>query len=51
MDCFATVSNLTARECRYLLGKEVDIVTPNGFEDDFVWEQPELIKIEPRPVR
>ena len=23
MDCFATVSNLTARECRYLLGKEV----------------------------
>ena len=42
MDCFATVSNLTARECRYLLGKEVDIVTPNGFEDDFVWEQPEF---------
>ena len=41
-DCFTTVSNLTAKECKYLLGKEVDLVTPNGFEDDFVWPQPEL---------
>lgn len=37
MDCFATVSELTANECKYLLHKEVDVVTPNGFEDDFVW--------------
>ncbi len=37
-DVFLTVSDITARECRYLLGREVDMVTPNGFEDDFVWK-------------
>lgn len=36
-DCFTTVSDLTARECKYLLHKDVNLVTPNGFEDDFVW--------------
>ena len=41
-DCFTTVSDLTARECKYLLNKEVDIVTPNGFEDDFVWPDDQL---------
>ena len=41
-DCFATVSDITARECKYLLGREVDVVTPNGFEDDFVWK-PEIL--------
>ncbi|MDR0510506.1 MAG: alpha-glucan family phosphorylase [Rikenellaceae bacterium] len=41
-DCFATVSDITATECRYLLGREVDVVTPNGFEDDFVWPEPEF---------
>ena len=35
-DCFTTVSNITARECKQLLDKEVDIVTPNGFEPTFV---------------
>ncbi len=35
-DCFTTVSELTARECAQLLEKQPDIVTPNGFEDDFV---------------
>lgn len=35
-DCFTTVSELTARECEQLLDKPVDIVTPNGFEPDFV---------------
>lgn len=35
-DCFTTVSDLTARECKQLLDKQVDIVTPNGFEPDFV---------------
>lgn len=43
-DCFATVSEITARECQFLLGKEVDIVTPNGFEDDFVWKGKEFDK-------
>lgn len=36
-DCFATVSDLTAQECKHLLGREVSLVTPNGFENDFVW--------------
>ncbi|MDR3297105.1 MAG: alpha-glucan family phosphorylase [Prevotellaceae bacterium] len=35
-DCFSTVSEITARECKYFLGKEVDIVTPNGFDNSFV---------------
>ena len=35
-DCFTTVSDITARECKQLLDKPVDIVTPNGFEPDFV---------------
>jgi len=35
-DCFTTVSHITARECKQLLDKEVDIVTPNGFEPTYV---------------
>lgn len=35
-DCFTTVSDITARECTQLLCKAPDVVTPNGFEDDFV---------------
>ncbi|GHU99824.1 hypothetical protein FACS1894159_04490 [Bacteroidia bacterium] len=41
-DCFATVSDITARECQCLLGRQVDVVTPNGFEDDMVWRGEEL---------
>ncbi|MEG1699834.1 MAG: alpha-glucan family phosphorylase [Alistipes sp.] len=36
-DAFLTVSDITANECKYLLGREPDGVTPNGFENDFVW--------------
>lgn len=36
VDCFTTVSDITARECTQLLEKTPDIVTPNGFEDDFI---------------
>jgi len=36
VDCFTTVSELTAIECRQLLEKSPDIVTPNGFEFSFV---------------
>ena len=36
-DLFLTVSDITAAECKYMLDKKVDAVTPNGFEDDFVW--------------
>ncbi|MDR3188542.1 MAG: alpha-glucan family phosphorylase [Prevotellaceae bacterium] len=35
-DCFSTVSDITARECKAFLGKEVDVVTPNGFDNSFV---------------
>lgn len=35
-DCFTTVSDITNRECEQLLEKPADVVTPNGFEDDFV---------------
>lgn len=34
-DCFTTVSEITATECAHFLGKEVDLVTPNGFENVF----------------
>jgi len=36
VDCFTTVSELTAIECEQLLEKNPDIVTPNGFEFNFV---------------
>jgi len=35
-DVFTTVSGITSKECSHFLAKEVDIVTPNGFEDSFV---------------
>lgn len=35
-DCFTTVSDITARECAQLLERNPDVVTPNGFEDNFV---------------
>ncbi len=35
-DCFTTVSEITNRECKQLLDKPADIVTPNGFEGEFV---------------
>ncbi len=35
-DAFTTVSDITAKECHYFLQKDVDVVTPNGFEDSFV---------------
>ena len=35
-DAFTTVSDITARECQELLGKQCDVVLPNGFENDFV---------------
>ncbi len=35
-DCFTTVSDITAQECTQLLEKSPDVVTPNGFERNFV---------------
>ena len=36
VDCFTTVSDITARECTQLLDKTPDVVTVNGFEDGFL---------------
>jgi glycosyltransferase involved in cell wall biosynthesis len=36
VDCFTTVSDITAKECVELLDKPVDVVLPNGFDDNFV---------------
>ncbi len=36
VDCFTTVSDLTARECQQLLDIKCDAVLLNGFENDFV---------------
>ena len=36
VDCFTTVSDITAKECEELLDKPVDVVLPNGFDDSFV---------------
>jgi glycogen phosphorylase/synthase len=35
-DAFTTVSEITSHECSHFLGKDIDIITPNGFEDSFV---------------
>ncbi len=36
VDCFTTVSDLTAAECAQLLDRKCDAVLLNGFENDFV---------------
>ena len=36
VDCFTTVSDITANECKELLDKPVDIVLTNGFDNSFV---------------
>lgn len=35
-DVFTTVSDITAAECEQLLERRPDVVTPNGFEQNFV---------------
>jgi len=41
-DCLSTVSEITAKECKQFHARAVDIVMPNGFEDDFVPDEAEL---------
>ena len=36
VDCFTTVSDVTAKECAQFLQRQPDVVTPNGFEKDFI---------------
>ena len=44
VDCFTTVSDITARECAQLLDKPVDVVLPNGFDNSFVPSKREFDK-------
>ena len=44
-DAFLTVSDITANECRYLLGREVTRITPNGFENGFVPAEAKLAEV------
>ena len=41
-DCFTTVSEITARECKFLLEKTADVITPNGFDISWVPDRKEL---------
>jgi glycogen phosphorylase/synthase len=49
-DCFTTVSEITARECKYLLQKEPDMITPNGFDPSIV-PMPELMQQQKAAAR
>lgn len=44
VDCFTTVSDITANECKELLDKEVDVVLPNGFDNSFVPAPAEFLR-------
>lgn len=44
-DVFTTVSSITSRECSCFLGKDVDLVTPNGFDGSFVPPDQELKQV------
>ena len=44
VDCFTTVSDITANECKELLDKPVDFVLPNGFDNSFVPKGAEFTK-------
>ncbi len=47
-NAFTTVSEITARECKQFLGKEVDLITPNGFENSFIPAPGEFEEVEKR---
>ena len=44
-DCFTAVSEVTARECEQLLDIRPQVVTPNGFEPDFVPEEKKYARL------
>ncbi|HBG57448.1 glycogen/starch synthase [Proteiniphilum sp. UBA1028] len=44
VDCFTTVSEITARECAQFLQRQPEVVTPNGFEKDFIPKGNEYIQ-------
>ena len=44
-DCFTAVSEITAKECEQLLDIRPQVVTPNGFEPDFVPGETDYIRL------
>ncbi len=49
-DCFTTVSAITSEECKALLGKAADVITPNGFEENMVWDKA-MLEVKRREAR
>lgn len=45
-DAFSTVSPVTAKECKYFLDKEPNVITPNSFDIDLVPQGDEYEKIK-----
>ncbi len=49
-DCLTTVSEITAKECKQFHDRVVDVVLPNGFNDDFV-PAPQSLKVRKKEAR
>ncbi|MBQ7741963.1 MAG: glycogen/starch synthase [Bacteroidaceae bacterium] len=47
-DCMTTVSELTDRECRQFLGREADVILPNGFDSSFTYKGAQLQAVRKR---
>ncbi|MBO4730430.1 MAG: glycogen/starch synthase [Bacteroidaceae bacterium] len=47
-DCMTTVSELTNRECRQFLGREADVILPNGFDTSFTYKGAQLLAVRKR---
>jgi len=43
-DIFTTASDITAKECAHFLGKEPDLILPNGLESSFIPPEKEFLK-------
>ena len=50
-DVFTTVSEITAKECEHFLGRKVDVVTPNGFENSITPATDELFDEKRKAAR
>ncbi|MCD8313374.1 MAG: alpha-glucan family phosphorylase [Bacteroidales bacterium] len=50
-DVFTTVSEITAMECKQFLQRDVDIITPNGFENSFTPQTDEQYADKRRAAR
>ena len=50
-DAFTTVSEITAKECEHFLGRPVDVVTPNGFENSITPATDELFEEKRKAAR